>query len=1740
MAKRLFAWVLALAVVLSLMPGFAQSVRAEGEDQHTDHTGWTKWTSPTTLPTAAGKYYLDVDVTLSAAWTVPTGHVQLCLNGHTIAKTGTIRTAVLNANRELSIYDCAEAYDAQGNYIGGQIVGGTNANNGMFIVARGSATAKNAVLNLYGGRICGNRPSTTGLSGGAVYLQTGKANAPGGVFNMYGGEIYDCEAQYGGALSVPGESGSSSRGDSPAAFHMYGGKIHGNTCSTGTIYTTNDGIVDIQGGQIVNNTAATGSAIFAQNDNIVNLKDVEITGNTATSTSTMGNGAAIHLRGATTRLTLSGKVTVANNTNAYGCDITINSDDGKDIETVYVDGLTEGKVYFTVVDKAVTGAPDVVAFAGTNTAYTDGTLVFVDGSKEKTVLLVEGVFVFEGDPGSIVHTHKLGADGEEVSFKAWTKTDSLPTSGNWFLTADVNLTDAVTVTENLNLCLNGKTVTQTAAGKRVLNVGNASTVTVVSLTDCGQTGKLTGGTSTYGSCVSIRHKSTFNLYGGTLTGNDKTGSGAEGTVYMQGNTPCGNTFNMYGGEISGNSSRVGGAISVGAPAASVTALPQVNLYGGKITGNTAQENGGALNLSGNAKVFVGDVEITGNSATQGGGIYIPAETAVITLSGSPTVQNNTAAGKTNNVYLNGNAIITLGELTEDAKVGVTAATVGRAISTVSEKDYTANILSDVSSKTVSYKEKALWIAEYSDHQHCVCDGVNSDCDHTSRMWLAWGDEDHEKTSLPASSGYYYLVEDVTLTATATSTQNQEIYLCLNGKTVTAPENDRHLVVSLGTTYSVTDCAAEVGGFTGGNRTYGGVVNINAGGILNLYAGRMWGNTAPNSEGGAIYLQAGRVALNGGVLNMYGGIIENNTALYGGGIRAAGLNAGGTGMPSTVNIYGGEISDNHTGTMVSVSATTGKEVTTYGHGGGIDTQSGAVVNLYGGTIARNSSAYNGGGLYLASSVFTMEGGTISGNSAVNWGGGYYDTLGTATLKGGTFSDNVATARGGAFMLNGAVMDIYATTFTGNTSKEGAVAYINLGSKKADGVTTSYPAKVTVHEGAVVTGNVATANAGAFLVANPGVQLIMEGGEITKNTAANGGAIMIWNGGTVTLKGGKIANNDVGTGIGGAVYASNGSTFVMEGGTISGNSARLAGAVFGDRAVLELNGGTISGNSVKCKLTWSNGKEVKSGGQGGAIYIQGATLNIRGTAINYNKAESSGGGVVMTRQTVTTNGVQTYILPKVTMTGGSISYNYSGAAAGGLLVQSTGTVTNIYGGSISGNESKSSGGGIYVSTKATLNMYGGTVSNNKAGTTGGGVFVAQGTASFANVTFRGNTAVTNSAHLLVSGNTCVVTAKNCKFLDGETKTGGVVVIQSRAHATFENCDFADNTATTGAGGAVYVSTRSFADLIGCKLYGNKAANNAGALMVSSFATVNATDCDFTQNSSETLGGAVYVSPASTVTITGTTFNQCTSAGRGGAILCRGTVFLTDSVIENCTAATEGGGISTDVNTSGGSGIMRGLVMENTVIRNNTAGGQGGGIYGWKGCRLELYNCEITGNTSPEDGGAIWAYEDLELHNTKITGNTSGGEGYAVYMNDANFDGQSYMASKNKLSGNTVIRDNEGKNLFMGPDVVFAITGEGLGEEAYIELVLAEGYVTHQIQGAFHYEGSDQVYTVTYGDRSVTDPEYDASLVKTQEQTQEQTEKSGSDTLLYVLIGVFVLAVIAVAAVILAKKKKPAVKE
>lgn len=125
-------------------------------------------------------------------------------------------------------------------------------------------------------------------------------------------------------------------------------------------------------------------------------------------------------------------------------------------------------------------------------------------------------------------THK------NIEWTKWTSTDSLPTaSGNYYLANDINLATEQTVKNDINICLNGKTIKSNTSNYAITVKNNAS----LTITDCTVGGKLECSIDNYGS---------FNMYAGTLQ------SGYE--LYTEPDSKM---------ALSGNSKFIGNVISAG-------------------------------------------------------------------------------------------------------------------------------------------------------------------------------------------------------------------------------------------------------------------------------------------------------------------------------------------------------------------------------------------------------------------------------------------------------------------------------------------------------------------------------------------------------------------------------------------------------------------------------------------------------------------------------------------------------------------------------------------------------------------------------------------------------------------------------------------------------------------------------------------------------------------------------------------------------------------------------------------------------------------------------------------------------------------------------------------------------------------------------------------------------------------------------------------------------------------------
>ena len=95
-------------------------------------------------------------------------------------------------------------------------------------------------------------------------------------------------------------------------------------------------------------------------------------------------------------------------------------------------------------------------------------------------------------------THK------NIEWTKWNSTDSLPTaSGNYYLANDINLDTIQNVSNDINICLNGKTIKSNTSAYAIKVKNNAS----LTITDCLGSGKLECSIKNYGS---------FNMYAGTL------------------------------------------------------------------------------------------------------------------------------------------------------------------------------------------------------------------------------------------------------------------------------------------------------------------------------------------------------------------------------------------------------------------------------------------------------------------------------------------------------------------------------------------------------------------------------------------------------------------------------------------------------------------------------------------------------------------------------------------------------------------------------------------------------------------------------------------------------------------------------------------------------------------------------------------------------------------------------------------------------------------------------------------------------------------------------------------------------------------------------------------------------------------------------------------------------------------------------------------------------------------------
>lgn len=627
-------------------------------------------------------------------------------------------------------------------------------------------------------------------------------------------------------------------------------------------------------------------------------------------------------------------------------------------------------------------------------------------------------------------------------------------SGNYYLGSGITLSCPIYIGQEVNqdtnakvvnLCLNGNSITANGDFDTIiLFCNNSNAEMALSLTDCKGTGKITHKDDKTGCGVYVNsfHRAIFNMYGGSITGNNGHASSSNtsteiprgGGVYMDcppnvNEKAYGGIFNMYGGIIQGNSATNGGGLfmcnNVG---------NNFNMYDGSITDNTATKMGGGVYSAGGTITMTGG-NIEQNRASQGGGMYESGGSSVFFTMSGGSITKNTATDKGGGVYVSkggnfklnglvqitgntkndaannvelaaGKTITIQSGLAEGASIGVTTektpgigdySKVASGAEGYSLTETDANLFfSDVdqTNYTIQRTDNKLILTNTGDgtlHSHPICGEI---CTHTN----ADGTSQHKDVYWEATStltsdmpaGYYYLTSDVTLTQSWNPADG--MVLDLNGFNINMDANLNVIEKSTEGPFTLTDCMSQ-------KNVYGKITHVN------------------NHKGGGIELFYSYKSS----FVMYGGSITENTGDYPGVCLAYSNN-----RPRTFTMYGGEITNNKN------TSTTGSY-----KGGGVYVAAGNTFTMTGGKITGNQTATNGGGVYVeGQSNFIVSGDVqITGNYK----------------KDGTTADNVylqsvtnGTQKQAYIQVNGALSNAASIGVNAGTIDESSYKIVAQGS------------------------------------------------------------------------------------------------------------------------------------------------------------------------------------------------------------------------------------------------------------------------------------------------------------------------------------------------------------------------------------------------------------------------------------------------------------------------------------------------------------------------------------------------------------------------------------------------------------------------------------------------------------------------------------------------------------------------
>ena len=589
------------------------------------------------------------------------------------------------------------------------------------------------------------------------------------------------------------------------------------------------------------------------------------------------------------------------------------------------------------------------------------------------------------------------------------------------------------------------------------------------------------------------------------------------------------------------------------------------------------------------------------------------------------------------------------------------------------------------------------------------------------------------------------------------------------------------------------------------------------------------------------------------------------------------------------------------------------------GGGIRaTGSGVSVTLTDCYLTHNTSSGDGGALSVDFGSVTIIGGGFSANSTSGQGAAIHTYNARLTATDVSFDGNVGNSWGGALHIYGSPLtQITRSVFTNNTGENG-------------GAIQFHDTTLTITD-SEFTSNVATVSGGALNGYHSTVTI--KGGEFTGNSSSDQGGAIRTEYGTIALEGVTFTNNTA-TNHGGALRMEQGEATVIDS-IFTGNSAGYyGGAIQAYRAPITASGSFFTDNVA--------------GAEGGAIKVNSAlTVQVTDCEFTNNRTEYYGGAIRLEGGSLEVEDVK-FVNNHTNTSGGAVQ-----------LHESSLTITDA---EFTGNSANGAGGAIQA-WKTPTTITNTTFTNNSAD--GGGAIEQDGNGfmQLESNTFIENTALSRGGAVLVyqhdAENPTFISIEN-RYESNEAGQAGGALYLSNMTTTIQDDVYVNNTATN-YGGAI--NTEWGAAIVdGASFTGNTTGIGGGAI---NFHETNAelTDTVFTSNASNDVGGAIRFNRASGI-LTGANFTTNSATNVGGAIhVDSGGLAIDRSEFTGNSVELNGGAIQS---------VHTPTTITNSSFTNNTAS-SGGAILQNTCPSMIVSASEFTGNESTMTGGAVMVFAD-----------------------------------------------------------------------------------------------------------------------------------------------------------------------